>query len=328
MADNLVFITGATGHVGFAVLVVTLKAGHRVRASVRRRDRHQIDEIKTHPFYQVFSFDACLHGVTYIEHVASPLPRPTEDPENDIIIPAVRGTISILNSALKVESIRRVVITSSAVAVIPSSALSKGDSENVYTANSRVRPLPSSPWGDHSSAYRASKVLALGATDRFLAERRPHFSIVNVMPGYVIGANELANDPSKVGSGSNGVVMGVVMGQKTSVARPCAVVDVQDVARIQVAALDERRVEGSKSFLLDSDSVSFDDAIDIVKKYFPEAVKDGTLPLGGSIPAVHLHLDVSDSIRTFGPLKNYETQVRSVVAHNLALQSKSPGKTK
>ncbi|KAK9430306.1 hypothetical protein V1505DRAFT_400334 [Lipomyces doorenjongii] len=305
MADDLVFITGATGHVGFAVLVQPSKLAIASALPLIRSIKSFVGnpDFVVVPDITVFgAFDACLHGVTYIEHVASPLPRPTEDPENDIIIPAVRGTISILNSALKVESIRRVVIIFR--------ALSKGDSENVYTANSRVRPLPSAPWGDHSSAYRASKVLALGATDRFLAERRPHFSIVNV------------------GSGSNGVVMGVFMGQKTSVARPCAVVDVQDVARIQVAALDERRVEGSKSFLLDSDSVSFDDAIDIVKKYFPEAVKDGTLPLGGSIPAVHLHLDVSDSIRTFGPLKNYETQVRSVVAHYLALQSKSPGKTK
>ncbi|KAK9330058.1 hypothetical protein V1520DRAFT_391716 [Lipomyces starkeyi] len=341
MAGELVFLTGATGHVGFAVLVATLKAGYRVRASVRRQD--QIDEIKAHPSIESFvgnldfvivpditvsgAFDACLHGVTYVEHVASPLPRPTEDPENDIIIPAVRGTTSILNSALKVESIRRVVITSSVVAVIPSSALSNGDSENVYTANSRVRPLPSAPWGDYSSAYRASKVLALDATDRFLADRRPHFSIVNVMPGYVIGANELVSDASKVGSGSNGVVMGIVMGQKASVARPCSVVDVQDVARTHLAALDEQRVEGSKSFLLDSDKVSFDDAIDIVKKYFPEAVKDGTLPLGGSIPAAHLRLDVSDTIKTFGPLKNYEAQVKSVVAHYLALQSKPSDKT-
>ncbi|KAK9388583.1 hypothetical protein V1515DRAFT_614626 [Lipomyces mesembrius] len=326
MASQLVFITGATGHVGFAVLVATLNAGYRVRASVRRQE--QIDEIKTHPSIKSFggnldfvvvpditvfgAFDACLHGVTYVEHVASPLPRPTEDPENDIVIIAVRGTTSILNSALKVESIRRVVITSSAVAV-----MSNGDSENVYTANSRVRPLPSAPCGDHSSAYRASKVLALDATDRFLAERRPHFSIVNVMPGYVVGANELVNDASKIGSGSNGVVIGVVMGQKASVARPCTVVDVQD----------RWMSKGSKSFLLDSDRVSFDDAIDIVKTYFPEAVKGGTLPLGDSIPAVHLHLDVSDSIRTSGPLKNYEAQVKSLVAHYLALKSQSSGKT-
>ncbi|KAK9493233.1 hypothetical protein V1508DRAFT_447108 [Lipomyces doorenjongii] len=322
MADDL--ITGATSHVGFAVLVATLKAGHRVRASVRHSSVIKsffanLDFVVVPDITAFGAFDACLHRVTYIEHVASPLPRPTEDPENDIIIPAVRGTISILNSALKVESIRRVVITSSAVAVIPRSALSKGDSENVYTANSRVRPLPSAPWDDHSSAYRASKVLALDATDRFLAERRPHFSILNVMPGYVIGANELVNDPSKVGSGSNGVVMGVVMGPKTSVARPCVVVDVQDVAQIQVAALDERRVEGSKSFLLDTDSVHLTMRSTLSKNISLRRL---------SIPAVHLRLDVSDSIRTFGPLKNYETQVRSVVAHYLALQRKSPGKTK
>ncbi|KAK9260647.1 hypothetical protein V1519DRAFT_492466 [Lipomyces tetrasporus] len=290
MAGELVFSRyrlSARPATGFAVLVAALKSGYRVRASVRR----QIEDIRSHrsikPFVEnldfvivpditaLGAFDGALHDATYIEHIASPLPNPTGDPENDIIIPAVQGTTSILSPALKIESVRRVVITSSAVAVVPGPALSYGDSQNVYTPNSRVRSLPSAP-------YRASKVLALDATDRFLVESRPHFSIVNIMPGYVVGANELVSDASKAGAGSNGVVMAVVMGQKSPLARPASVVHVQDVARIHVAALDELRVPGSKSFLLDSGRLSFDEAIDIVTKHFPEAVKDGTLPLGGS----------------------------------------------
>ncbi|KAK9324466.1 hypothetical protein V1517DRAFT_351301 [Lipomyces orientalis] len=338
MAGDLVFITGATGHVGFAVLVAALKSGYRVRASVRRQD--QIENIRSHRSVEPFvanldfvivpditahgAFDGgALHDVAYIEHIASPLPKPTEDPENDIIIPAVQGTTSILNSALKVESVRRVVITSSAVAVVPDAALSYGDSKNVYTATSRVRPLPAAPWGDYSSTYRASKVLALDATDRFLAERKPHFSIVNIMPGYVVGANELVSDASSAGAGSNGVVMAVVMGQKSPHARPASVVHVHDVARIHVAALDEVSVPGSKSFLLDSGRMSFDEVIGIVTKHFPDAVKDGTLPLGGSMPAAYQRLDVTDTIETFGPFKSFEDQVTSVVGHYLTLASKA-----
>ncbi|KAK9242947.1 hypothetical protein V1506DRAFT_555751 [Lipomyces tetrasporus] len=317
MAGELVFITGATGHVGFAVLVAALKSGYRVRATVRCQG--QIEDIRSHrsikPFVEnldfvivpditaLGAFDGTLHDVTYIEHIASPLPNPTEDPENDIIIPAVQGTTSILSPALRIESVRRVVITSSAVAVVPGPALSYGDSQNVYTPNSRVRPLPSASWRDYSSSYRASKVLALDATDRFLAERRPHFSIV-------VGANELVSDASKAGAGSNGVVMAVVMGQKSPLARPASVVHVQDVARIHVAALDELRVPGSKSLLLDSGRLSFDEAIDIVTKHFPEAVKDGTLPLGGSYQQ-HTNASI------------FEDQVSSVVGQYLALASKA-----
>jgi hypothetical protein len=98
--------------------------------------------------------------------------------------------------------------------VVPSSTLSKGDTENVYTAQSRVRPLPAARWGHFAISYRAAKVLALDATDRFLAEKSPRFSIVNIMPGYVVGPNELVTDADQVASGSNELVMSMVLGVK------------------------------------------------------------------------------------------------------------------
>lgn len=108
------------------------------------------------------AFDKVLDGVVYIEHIASPLPRPTEDVHRDIILPAIHGTTSILTSALKAASVKRVVITSSLVAIVPGDALANGDMTNVYGPNSRVSPLPTAPWGtDIWGAYRNAKVLAL-----------------------------------------------------------------------------------------------------------------------------------------------------------------------
>lgn len=82
-------LTGATGHVGFKVLVDLLKAGYSVRASVRRAE--QGETLKTHkkvaPYASKFesvvvpditidgAFDSVLDGVVYIEHIASPLPN-------------------------------------------------------------------------------------------------------------------------------------------------------------------------------------------------------------------------------------------------------------
>ena len=73
-----------------------------------------------------------------------------------------------------------------------------------------MRPLPTAPWGDLASAYRASKVLALDATERFLVEKKPHFTVVNVQPGYVVGPHALIEDAESLVSGSNAVVMSVV----------------------------------------------------------------------------------------------------------------------
>ena len=83
-------ITGATGFIGFAVLLETLQAGYRVRASVRLAS--QITTLRAHPLLQPFlhhldlvvvpditlvgAFDDVLKDVIYVEHVASPLPNP------------------------------------------------------------------------------------------------------------------------------------------------------------------------------------------------------------------------------------------------------------
>lgn len=243
----------------------------------------------------------------------------TENPERDIIEPAIHGTTSILNSALKFKSIRRVVITSSAVAVVPGPLLSKGDPDNIYHSSSRVNPLPTGPWNDFGAAYRDSKVLALDASDRFVAEKSPHFSIVNVMPGYVIGANELVTDAKEIANSSNGVLMAVIMGLKTLEARPANIVGVTDVARIHLAALDERKVVGSKDFVLDSQQPSFDQVAEIARKSFPEEVKKGLLPLGGTVPAAIVKFDITETVRTFGSLDAYENDAISVVSQYLKL---------
>ena len=48
-------------------------------------------------------------------HVASPLPKPGED----LLTPAVKGTSSMLQSASRVPSVEKVVITASVASLIP-----------------------------------------------------------------------------------------------------------------------------------------------------------------------------------------------------------------
>ena len=228
--------------------------------------------------------------------------------------------MSILKSALNIDSLRRVVITSS-VAAIYSPRAASSDAEEVCGPDSRVRPLPTPPYGNLATAYRASKILALAATENFLAEEKPRFSIVNIMPAYVIGANELVTDASKVALGSNGLVMGIILGKSFPDPRSAGVVHVQDVARIHIEALDMQKVPANKSFILVSGTVAFDDAFDIVRKHYPDKVADRTLPLGGSITPIYNRFDVSETLKTFGPLLDYEEQVKSLVSHYLSLVS-------
>src|SRR3954468_2214415 len=125
---SLVLITGATGFIGSQVVLQTLEAGHSVNLVVRRPE--QADKLR-----RIFSkydeklsfavlpditapggFDETLQGVDYVIHVASPI---AGSGEADLLTPAVKGTVSVLESAVKVPSIRKVVITASILSIIP-----------------------------------------------------------------------------------------------------------------------------------------------------------------------------------------------------------------
>ncbi|EXJ86981.1 hypothetical protein A1O3_03938 [Capronia epimyces CBS 606.96] len=324
MAGELILLTGGTGHVGYRVLIEALSKGYNVRASVRSEAK--IAELKaaksSQPYLAQLSFvivpdigkdgafDEAVTDVDFIVHVASPIQQPTDDVEAHIIQPAIRGTLSILRSALKQPSIRRVVITSSVVAALPSEP-------RAFTADN-VEPDPHGPYDNDFVAYIASKKLAYNRTRDFIAKEKPNFTVVNIMPTFVVGKNELATTPKSVLSGSNSLPMIPVMGQHNPDGLPAKVCHVDDVAFVHIAALDSG-VEGNRNFGVDyrgDKPVEWDDAIDIVKKHFPEEVKKGVFPLGGSLKSLPMPFDATKTEETFGiKFKSYEEQIVSLAGH-------------
>lgn len=235
--------------------------------------------------------------------------------------PAIHGTTSILTSALQHPSIRRIVITSSIAALLPfdaQTALSK----KTYTGTSRVTPLPTGPWTAGPIAYCDAKALALDATDRFVAEKKPGFSVVNVMPGYVIGRNELADSTEKLRKGSNNLVLSIVTGVVRTDPVSATVVDVRDVAKVQVGALDERKVEGMyRNFVVDAGDVDLNDANRIARDAFPEAWEKGWLKEGSS-NVVRQDFVSAETREVFGELRGFEGMVKSVVEQYVELKEK------
>ena len=87
--QSLVLLTGATGFIGFRTLVETLKAGYRVRASVRSNEGVQkvrnaasikpyLDQLEFVLVEDILKDDAyfeAVKGVDYVIHLASPTPR-------------------------------------------------------------------------------------------------------------------------------------------------------------------------------------------------------------------------------------------------------------
>ena len=226
---------------------------------------------------------------------------------------------------MKIKSIRRVIITSSAVAVATPEQLTEGTSGTAVTANSRMRSLPEAPWGPPPIAYRKSKILALDAAEKFVAKKQPHFTLINIMPAYIIGPHELLTDVSVANYGSNQMVMSVALGTVPLApgARPGTVTGLEDAARVHIECLNEERLPGNRSFLiLSPEKIAFDDVKDIARKHFPEAVKEGMLPLSGSIPAAHFEVDVSEELKLFGPFKPFEEMVVGLLRRYLTTRGK------
>ncbi|KPI40387.1 putative uncharacterized oxido [Cyphellophora attinorum] len=299
----LVFITGATGHIGFRILVHSLEAGYRVRiasrtltsakrlatlpsikpyADIKTTDGDPIVSFTEIPDFLVpTAFDMALQDVTYVIHAASPLPDFTLtsfDLDADYLNPAKDGTLNLLHAATKHPSIKRVVITSS-VGVLtrpvpPALATKIIGPDDTATVPSR------DAMATHSGrAYNGSKILALLAVDEFVATHHQSlgFDVAHILPSYVQGRNEAATSLKDLaGKTSNANIVRFVLGQKSQVPDFTDLVHVDDVAAAHVNALAAEL----------SQSKGKGEVEKIVRKRFADEVERGVLPLGGSANVV------------------------------------------
>lgn len=73
------------------------------------------------------AYDDAVKGATYVVHVASPLPTASvSDHEEDLIKPAIQGTIGILESAYKTIGVKKIVITASLASIADSDFIASG----------------------------------------------------------------------------------------------------------------------------------------------------------------------------------------------------------
>ena len=332
MSGSLVLFTGATGHVGYATLVEALSKGYNIRAAVRSESKAALIKSakSTQPYLSQLSFvivpdieqdgafDEAVKGVDYIMHVASPLAKPSEDPENDIIRPAIRGTLSVLNSALKEPKIKRVVITASVASISPE------NKQNPFTADN-VEEDPSGPYPSSFVAYSASKKLAYNRTRDFIAQQAPHFTIINIMPVFVIGKNELATSTKDIDAGSNALALSTLLGRDVPSFMPGSVCHVDDVAFVHVAALDPK-IKGNQNFGVNLNvrgTHHWDAAINIIKKHFPNAFEEGIFPFGGRGECQAYAYDTTATEETFNfKHKTYEAMVVSLAGHYIDIARK------
>lgn len=343
MSKGLVLITGGTGHVGYRTLVTALQAGYRVRAAVRSESKKK--ELLSAPSIKELNpadkltfvvvpdlmvdgaYNEAVKGVNYIIHLASPIPLKEEikpeDYEKTLVEPAVAGTTNILEAALGSPDVKRIVITSSVVAMVSSKYMFEVDAPDGFVVdhNSRLPP-PSGPYPSDFHAYNASKTAALLATEAFIRDRKPHFDLTNIHPSFVIGKNELVKDAKDITLGTNAVAIGPVLGNKSDTPIVGSSVHVNDIAFMHVKALDPTVPAGS--YIGNSDDYAgtvWQNATGIAAEHFPKAVARGILPNNGTQPTRKIRVNARRTEEVMGfKFLSFEEQVTSVVKHYLELK--------
>uniref|UniRef100_A0ACD5WCU6 Uncharacterized protein n=1 Tax=Avena sativa TaxID=4498 RepID=A0ACD5WCU6_AVESA len=191
-----VLVTGASGFIGSWLVRLLLARGYSVHAAVLNPDDkaetgHLLalaaaagDEGRVR-FFRCDLLDgaamlAAVRGCSGVFHLASPCTvDQVLDPQKELVVPAVEGTLNVLRAAKEAGGVRRVVVTSSVSAVVPCPGWPAGE------------VLDERCWTDidycdkNGVWYPASKALAEKAAWKFAEENG--LDVVAVNPGTVLG---------------------------------------------------------------------------------------------------------------------------------------------
>ena len=188
-------ISGATGYVAGHIVRKLLEAGATVHAPVREPSNESklkfLNEIAANSPGEIRYFKAdlleegsygeAMQGCEIVFHTASPFTTDVDDPQRELVDPALLGTRNVLEEASRVETVRRVVLTSSVAAIY-------GDNTDIEKTPGGV--LTEEIWNTSSSLehqpYYYSKTVAEREAWK-IAEAQDRWDLVVINPSLVIG---------------------------------------------------------------------------------------------------------------------------------------------
>lgn len=190
-----ILVTGATGYIASRIVKDLLEKGHTVRATVRNKGKKEkyaflqaiadastgTLEIWEGDLLHDGAFDKAAKGCELVMHTASPFILQVKNPQKQLIDPALKGTRNVLNAVNKAGTVKRVVLTSSVVAMY-------GNASEVEKMQNGT--LAESMWNKTSSLkdqpYAYSKTLAEKEAWK-IAKAQKQWDMVTIHPAFVMG---------------------------------------------------------------------------------------------------------------------------------------------
>ncbi|XP_074310563.1 phenylacetaldehyde reductase-like [Silene latifolia] len=279
-----VCVTGANGYIASWIIKLLLDRGYIVHGTVRSLDdpsktAHllELDGAKDRlKFFEASlseegSFDAAIDGCIGVFHSASPVKIAAPNPEEEIIAPAVNGTLNVLASCVKNPTVKRVVFTSSIGACVFNDRPQTPEVVVDETWWSVPEFCKFSPlkW------YLMSKTLAEQAAWKFVKENG--IDMVTINPTICIGPllqNTL--------SGSCTYIHALVNGSETYLNETFNWVHVKDVAEAHIRAFEIPSAHGR--YLMGESIAHHSEIVEILRELYPD-LKLPTKPSDDRPPA-------------------------------------------
>jgi dihydroflavonol-4-reductase len=254
MAGETVLVTGGTGFIAQYCILALLKAGYRVRTTVRSLAREgevraMLKEGGAEPgdllsFVQAdLGADAgwaeAAQGCSYAMHGASPTPSGSQTKLEDWVRPAVDGQLRVLRAA-RDAGVKRVVLTSAFGAI--------GMGHKPQT-----RPWNETDWTDLKGKvepYQVSKTLAERAAWDFIAREGKGLELAAVNPVAVLGP-VLGADYSH----SIRMIVSMLNGIPGCPKINTGFVDVRDVADLHLRCMTEPAAKGERFLAISGHSL-------------------------------------------------------------------------
>lgn len=271
--NNLkVLLTGVSGFLGSHTAIQLLEKNYQVLGTIR--DIKRADKIKsviekhTSRVHNLSFVEADLNdesvwgnlmaGIDYVQHIASPFPRILPKNEEELIIPAKKGTLSILRSSAE-SSVKRVVLTSSIAAIVYGK--SKKTFKEVFDENH---------WTDvtnrkDSTPYFRSKTIAEKAAWDFVKESGTNLELTTVCPGAILGP-VLETD---FGTSAN-IVIKTMDGSSPALPNlGFDMVDVRSVADLLIKSM-ELPSAAHQRYIASAGYMRFKDVAQVLKNAYPD----------------------------------------------------------
>lgn len=236
-----VLVTGITGYIGEHCAAELLREGYEVVGTVRslakadatRKAISKVAQTDNLSFVEADllsdkGWDDAMQGCSYVLHVASPFFLKEPQNENELITPAVDGTLRVIKAAKSAE-VKRLVLTSSTFAIIAGKETGKYGPQDWSDTNKNI------------GAYAKSKTLAERAAWEEVKGSNLELTVIN--PGAVFGPPI----GSKDGAQNVAMMADMIAGKMPMIPdMAMGMVDVRDVAKLHIAAMTKSGASGKR----------------------------------------------------------------------------------